>query len=50
VGGGGGGVVLGGGWGAPYTLARGRYPGGCQNLPICLIISAPGGRAKNRVF
>ena len=31
-------------------LARARYPGGVQNQPICLIISAPRGGVKNTHF
>ena len=52
--GGGGGGYFGGGWGGGvYTkirLARARYPGGVQNQPICLIISAPRGGVKNTHF
>ena len=49
-----GGVHFGGGvGGGVYTkirLARARYPGGVQNQPICLIISAPRGGVKNTHF
>ena len=48
-----GGVFWGGVGGGVYTkirLARARYPGGVQNQPICLIISAPRGGVKNTHF
>ena len=51
VGGGGfGGGVGGGGVYTKIRLARARYPGGVQNQPICLIISAPRGGVKNTHF
>ena len=49
----GGGSRRGGVGGGVYTkirLARARYPGGVQNQPICLIISAPRGGVKNTHF
>jgi hypothetical protein len=52
-GGPGGGSRRGGVGGGVYTkirLARARYPGGVQNQPICLIISAPRGGVKNTHF
>ena len=49
VGGWGGGGV-GGGVYTKIRLARARYPGGVQNQPICLIISAPRGGVKNTHF
>ena len=48
-----GGVFWGGVGGGLYTnfaLVRARYPGGVQKQPICLIISAPRGGAKNTHF
>ena len=44
------GGVGGGGVCTKIRLARARYPGGVQNQPICLIISAPRGGVKNTHF
>ena len=49
-GGGPGGGGVGGGVYTKIRLARARYPGGVQNQPICLIISAPRGGVKNTHF